>query len=290
MKKSLLIGICLSMLACQDVIEIDTPAEEPRLIFDAILRVNLENPQENRIHVSTSGSFFDEVQPSLLERIQILSQLYGGVGFYAPDPNIPGDYVPGADNVPFDPPYLIIGEPDPEDTTILTFVYNDELYLAFASYIKAPEFISVTQGSETLFDDDETEVIMTFEDPEDEQNFYVFRFGDGEYATVDDTFFNGQEYTFSYFTDQDLEPGDELLVTMWGVDEQFYNYMSELINQSEEDENPFFQTPVSTVRGNILKVEDIDNIDLFDNVGRPQEFVLGYFAYIQEHSHVLTIQ
>lgn len=272
------------------MVEIDAPAEEPRLIFDAILRFNLEDPQENRIHVATTGSFFEDIQPSLLERIQIQSLDQGGVAFYAPDPDILGDYIPGADNIPDYDALLLVGEPNPEDTTVLTFVYNEELYLAFANYVPAPEFISVTQGTETLLNDDDTEIIITFEDPEDEENFYAFKFGEGEFVVIDDTFFNGQEYTFSYFTDQELELGDELLVTMWGADEQFYNYMRELINQSESDENPLFQTPVTTVRGNILKVEGIDNINIFDNVGRPQDFVLGYFAMVQEHSYALTIQ
>ena len=184
----------------------------------------------------------------------------------------------------------LTGEPNPENVLVLTFEYEEELYLAFANYVPAPEFISVTQGTETTLNDDETEIILSFMDPEDEDNFYVFGFGNGEYTVIEDTFFNGQEYTFSYFSSQNLEPNDDLLVTMWGVDEPFYNYMRQLIEQSERGENTLFQTPVSTVRGNILKVEDIDNVDLFNNVGRPQDFILGYFAVVQEHTVTLTIQ
>lgn len=64
-----------------------------------------------------------------------------------------------------------------------------------------------------------------------------------------------------------------LKVNIWGVDEDFHIYIDQLIDQSEEAYNPFFQISVTTVRGNILKVEDINNIETFDNVGRPQEFV-----------------
>jgi len=278
------------IVSCEDVVDIAIPNEEPRLVFDAILPFNTETPQENRIHVSTTGNFFDEIEPRLIERIQLQNADVGGVGFYAPDPNMLGDYIPGADDMAFDPPQLLLGEPNPEHLNILTFVYNEELYLAFANYTTVPELTSVAQGTETLFDDDATEIILNFTDPEDEENFYAFSFGDGEFVVIEDTFFNGQEYTFSYFTNQDLQPNDELLITMWGINEPLYNYIDELINQSESDENPLFQTPVITVRGNILKVEDIDNIEIFDNVGRPQEFVLGYFAMVQERSRILTIQ
>ncbi len=283
------IVLCLS-LSCEDVVEIDVTSEEPRLIFEAILRYNLVSPNENRISVSTTGSFFDEVEPSLLERIQLQDVTNGGVGFYAPDPDIFGDYIPGADGIPIYDLLYLTGEPNPENSLVLTFEYEEELYLAFANYVPAPEFISVTQGTETTLNDDETEIILSFMDPEDEDNFYVFGFGNGEYTVIEDTFFNGQEYTFSYFSSQNLEPNDDLLVTMWGVDEPFYNYMRQLIEQSERGENTLFQTPVSTVRGNILKVEDIDNVDLFNNVGRPQDFILGYFAVVQEHTATLTIQ
>ena len=291
MKKVLyILALYMTSSNCQDVVSIDAPNEEPRLIFDAILPFNADTPRENRIHVSTTGNFFDEIEPTLIERIQLLNTDVGGVAFYAPDPNILGDYIPGEDDVAYNPPQLLIGEPNPEHTNVLTFVYNEELYLAFSSYTSVPELTSVTQGTETLFDENETEIIISFTDPEDEENFYAFSFGDGEYVAIEDTFFNGQDYTFSYFTDQNLNPGYNLEVKMWGVDEQLYNYIGEIITQSEFDENPLFQTPVTTVRGNILKVEDIDNIDLFDNVGRPQEFVLGYFAMIQERSQILTIQ
>ena len=51
----------VSLFGCQDVIEIDPAGEEPRLVFDAILRVNVDTPNENRINISTTNSFFDEI-------------------------------------------------------------------------------------------------------------------------------------------------------------------------------------------------------------------------------------
>ncbi len=293
MKQRVYIAILLACIfnqSCQDVVDIESSNEAPRLVFDAVLRFNLETPNENRIHVSTTASFFDEIQPSLLDRIQILNETLGGVSFYAPDTFVPGDYIPGDDNVPNYDEILLLGEPNPEHLQILTFEYLDELYLAFANYAPVPELSSVVQGEDTLFDEDDIEVIITFTDPADITNYYAFQFGETEYITFDDMFFDGQEYTFSYFVDESLVENNQIEIKMFGVDEQFHNYLDQLIDQSEEVDNPFFQIPVSTVRGNILKVEGINNIDTFDNVGRPQEFVLGYFAMVQERSFTLNVE
>ncbi|MGV6830955.1 MAG: DUF4249 family protein [bacterium] len=277
--------------SCQDVVDINVDGESPRLVFDAILKLNEEMPRDNRIRISTTASFFDEIQPSLVDRIQILNETQGGVSFYAPDSLIPGDYIPGADNIPNYDEILLLGPYDTDDRHILTFEYLDELYLAFANYIEVPEITSIVQGTETLFDDDDIEIIITFNDPEDETNFYVFEFGENNFVTFDDSFFNGEEYTFSYFLEEEMiELNEPLRVNIWGVDEDFHIYIDQLIDQSEEADNPFFQIPVTTVRGNILKVEGINNIETFDNVGRPQEFVLGYFGIIQERSYFLDIE
>lgn len=292
MQRLFYIIICgLLFTSCEDVVDVDLPTEDPKLIFDGVLRYNEAQPRENRITVSTTGSFFGTIEPETLGDTQLLNDTQGGVpGFYVQDLEIPGDYIPGSDGIPIDDFLLISGEFNPDDLLVLTFFYLDELYLAFASYVQAPEITAVTQGTETLFDDEETEIIVSFDDPGDEHNFYVINFGNGEFVALEDEFFNGQSYSFSYFSSQDLSPGDRLEVNLWGVDEDFYNYYLKLVEQSEMGENTLFQTPISTVRGNILKVEDIDNIDLFNNLGRPQEFVLGYFAIVQEHTKTLIIE
>ena len=74
-----------------------------------------------------------------------------------------------------------------------------------------------------------------------------------------------------------------------GADEQFYNYMDQLIEQADDLQGPF-QTPVATVRGNVFDVTDIDNLDRFDNVDRPNTFPLGYFAIVEEFTNTLTIE
>ena len=148
---------------------------------------------------------------------------------------------------------------------------------------------NIEVGDGTLFDDEDTEVIVTFTDDPDRDNFYVFDFGFGEYLTTEDEFYKGQQFQFSYFYDQEFDPGTELEISILGADQSFYNYMDLLIEQTDDDQG-IFQTPVATARGNVFEVTGIDNIDLFDNVGRPDEFPLGYFAIVQEYKASVTIE
>jgi hypothetical protein len=74
-----------------------------------------------------------------------------------------------------------------------------------------------------------------------------------------------------------------------GVDPTFYNYMDLLITQSG-DQQGIFQTPVATVRGNVVDVTGLDNEEIVDNASRPDVFPLGYFAIVQEHVRTITIR
>ena len=79
-----------------------------------------------------------------------------------------------------------------------------------------------------------------------------------------------------------------MTISILGADRDFFNYMNNLIEQTEEGFG-VFETPAATVRGNIFDVTDLDNIDVFDNVEQPEVFPLGYFAVVQEYRQTITI-
>ena len=91
-------------------------------------------------------------------------------------------------------------------------------------------------GDQTLFDEEETELIVRFTDDPDRDNFYVFDFGFENYLPSEDTFYKGQEFEFSYFYDQDIEPNTEVNISIMGMDKDFYDYMNLLIDQSGQQD------------------------------------------------------
>lgn len=45
--------------SCEDIVDVDLPAPQPRLVVDGLIRLNLEeNASPVRFKVSTTGAFF----------------------------------------------------------------------------------------------------------------------------------------------------------------------------------------------------------------------------------------
>ncbi len=291
-----LIVLTTSFWSCEDVIEIDAPAEEPRLIVEAIIRADTTAAQVPvRFKTTQTAGFFDEItipDNPVQGGMQLFNETQGGgATFLLPDPEQPGTFIPtGPDGTVATGGFLPgAAFTDPDDRWILTFEWRDELYLAEYRVNFSVPIDNLEQGTETLFDEDETEVKITFTDLAERDDFYVFDLGFGLFTTAEDTFFNGQQFEFSYFYDENLQPGDEITVSILGADQQFFNYMNQIIELSEGDGGPF-QVPTSTARGNFLKVEGINNIDVSNNVDRNDEFILGYFAIVQEYKASLIIE
>ncbi|WP_281540406.1 DUF4249 family protein [Maribacter aestuarii] len=284
-----LLILLLALIGCEDVIEVEIPSEEPRLIIDALIRVDMnETSTPVAIEVSLTDGFFGTVPLTKLDNIIIIYE------------EIEDDLIRETGAIEFEDianNFGVYNTVDPIPNSLfqenirfsLYIEHEDAVYLAQTFFSTAPPIDSLTQGSNTLFDEEETEIIIAFKDIEDQDNFYVFDFGFGEYLTTDDQFYKNQVYSFSYFYEKELEQGTAIEVSILGADRRFYNYMDLLIEQSEGTFG-IFETPVATVRGNFIDVTDLDNIDTFDNVAQPDIFALGYFAIVQEHKNRLTIE
>ncbi len=171
----------------------------------------------------------------------------------------------------------------------LAFTYKNQRYLASTQYVPVVPIDTLKQGEGNLFTGDETEVVVSFTDEGDRNDFYLFDFDFGEYLLTEDEFYQGQAFEFSYFYDDEVQPGREINIAILGVDEPFYNYMNQLTVQAGGDQGPF-QTPAATVRGNIINVTDIDGTASFGNFDDRNNFALGYFAVCQVFSKSIVIE
>lgn len=260
---SLLIGCIL--IGCQDVIEVEVPIDEPRLVIDGLIRLNDTESLTTLVQIkaNVTSSFFENIQPVKLDGILLLNLESGNSETLSEISS--GIYQKSV------PTKLLT-----EGELLLLIQYNDQEYQATTTYVPAVPIDNLTQGTNTLFTGDETEIVVSFTDAPDRVDFYLFDFGFDEYLVSEDTFYLGQSFEFSYFYDGELRTGTELNISILGVDEPFYNYMTQLIVQSGGDQGPF-QTPAATVKGNIVNSTDPDN------------FALGYFAVSQTYTSTLEI-
>ncbi len=288
--------LTLFFLSCEDVVDVEVPTDEPRLIVNALMRVDVEQqfiPVEVRL--TLTNNFFEELPiASADDNMTIIQEIFNeegilestgtsslaetepGSGIYVPDPTFDSDQRISVNLTNLDVLYTLIIE------------YDGRRYAAQTRYVPSVPIDNLEIGDGTLFEDDETELIVTFTDDPDRDNFYVFDFGFSEFLAIEDEFFQGQQFEFSYFYDREFDPGTELEISILGADQTFFNYMDLLIEQTEGQQGPF-QTPVATARGNVFDITGFDNIDLSDNVERPDDFPLGYFAIVQEYKATITV-
>jgi hypothetical protein len=291
--------VCAIALAgCEDVIDVETPSEDPRLVVEGLLRVDTTQmwiPVE--IKLTQTSNFFGTIEPVTdVDEIVIiiqeidengfpegatgtssLTQLDPGSGIYVPDPSFDRDQRI---------PVSAVLEANLEFTLVVS--WRGRRYAAQTRYVPSVPIDELRLGDNILFDEEETELVVRFTDRPEEGDFYIFDFGFGNYLVTEDTFYNGQEFEFSYFYDEEFEPGTALEIGLLGADRNFYNYMDLLLEQTDGAQGPF-QTPVATVRGNVFDVTDLDNDQVTDNAQQPNTFGLGYFAIVQEFRSTLII-
>jgi hypothetical protein len=269
--------IVFLILSCEEIVDIDPPAEEPRLVVDGLVRVDplapLPPPLRLGIKVSETSAFLGEVPATDLKQITMSGLVLQdsanpGSGFYE---NLftARALRQGGDN-------------------LLQIQHKDQRYLARGFYMHSAPIDTVYQGDGNSFNDN-TEIVIQFKDSINRQNFYLIDFDNGQYMTSSDKLYDGKTQTISFIYDREIPSGTEITVSLMGIDRSFYNYMNKLIEQSKE-EIDLFQTPVSTLRGNIINVTEIDNIDFFDNVDQFNNFALGYYAVAETFTKTLIIE
>ncbi len=284
-------------IACEDVVEIAVPQDDPRLVIDGLIRVDTTQEfVDVRIKMTKTTSFFETVEPvSNISTIYIyygvenefgeivdgafsnLTELEAGSGIYVPNPDFTSDQ------------RIRTSSLSDETALWLIIEYEDRKYAAKTYYESSVPFDSVVQGDGTLFDEDQTEIVLSFTDDPNKANYYLFDLDNANFLTSEDTFYQGQAFSFSYFDDSDLMPGDTIRISIMGSSKDFYDYMNLLLEQSEGGFGPF-ETPAATVRGNVFDVTGIDNINNFNNVNLVDNFPLGYFSVSQVFLETLVIE
>ncbi|WP_420602076.1 hypothetical protein [Flagellimonas sp.] len=263
----LILSLWLSV-GCEDAINVDLPTSEPKLVIDALLGFNENNGNPitvGQVKLTLTAPFFQEETPPAENASVTITDNQTGQSFGLLESE-PGVFNLGLPDLQFNRDYT------------LEINYNNETYTATQQLKGSTLIDNLEQGDSFLFDEDEeTEVKVTFTDIAGVRNHYLFSFGFGNFLVIEDEFFEGSQLTFSYFY-EDVEPGDLLVVTLFGIDQDFANYVNLTLIQSGEDGGGPFATPPATVRGNIV------------NTTNPDNFPFGYFALGEFDTKTITIE
>jgi hypothetical protein len=253
MKKLIYIAISLIVLtSCEEAINVDLQESGPRLVIEATINVLEDGSSDAFVKLTTTAPFFEnEIMVVSNAIVRIVDD--SGIQFpftYTEDGLYTSDLVP---------------EEGVEYT--LEVKYQDELYTGTASLTTGTTLEFVGQRDDGGFTGEDIELKAYFTDPLSEDNYYLFE-GISEKGVVrdvlDDEFFNGNQI-FGFYLVEDLESGDEVVFNLYGIDEDTYNFLFVLLQQTSDQSDGPFETQPATVRGNIVNRTDSNN------------FPLGYF-------------
>ncbi|MDT0648142.1 DUF4249 domain-containing protein [Zunongwangia sp. F260] len=254
MKKALkitfLLPIIFLLFSCEDVIEIDLKESEPRLVIDASIQW-IKGTQGNLqfIRLTTTAPYYQDEVPAVTNaEVQIRDEQGEVYVFYHTEDG----YYQITDFKP------VVGM-----QYQLSVVYNDQLYMATERLAPVVDIDFVEQTSGGGFAGDEIEIKAYYTDPADEENFYMFSFEEERtiFEIYEDQFNNGNQI-FGYYSDEDIEPGDEIFIEMAGISRAYYEYLFVLRAQIGTNSGGPFETKPATLKGNIVNQTNQENYPL----------------------------
>ncbi|WP_299229514.1 DUF4249 domain-containing protein [uncultured Psychroserpens sp.] len=270
MKKLIYILIIIFAYSCEDVIDLEVPTSEPKLVIDASINwFKGTFGNEQSIKLSLTAPFFeDDIPPANNAQVIITDENNNTYNFF--EEGSSGIYI----NNTF--------QPEINRTYNLTVIYNGETYVATETLKSVSEIDRVEQELDGGFTGDETEIKAFFTDPVDEENYYFFEFIPSlpvlpTLDTFEDEFVNGNEI-FGFYVEEDLNPGQNVIIRNYGVSERFYEFMFILLQQTDDGGGGPFETQPATVRGNCI------------NQTNPDNFPLGYFRLSEVDEFIYTVQ
>lgn len=262
--------ILLSLVSCEDVIEVDLETSAPKLVIDATIKWEkgtLGNQQS--IFLTTTSGFYESDVPKVSGATVFITNEDNTVFNFTEIPNT-GEYLCNA------------FVPEINKTYTLTVLLNGETYTASETLIAAPEIDTIEQNNEGGFTGDQIEVKFFYDDTPLIDNYYLIQFNTSftslpEYDVIRDEFFQGNQM-FGLYTNEDMETGNEVTFTLHGISETYYNYMNVLLGVAGNNGGSPFQTPPATVRGNIINQTNFEN------------YALGFFRLSEIDKMTYTVQ
>jgi hypothetical protein len=243
---------------CEKVVEIDLPTIEPKLVIDASFEVLFDAAPVTAntvVKLRLSADYFEENIPTVSNALVFVTNLSDAAVTKFIDVNLDGNFRPITNFIPLD-----------DIEYELTVIYQNETYKGKATKVKSTPFTSAIQGDDTLFSGKEIEVKVAFNDDDTSDNYYLFDFTNNLFLPIEDRFFNGNAYNFSfYYQEDEIIAPTTVTIRMSGISKKYFTYFRILLNQSGVNGGgPFASVPASLL-GNMINTTNETN------------FPIGYF-------------
>jgi hypothetical protein len=273
MKKIIILFLVISSFfftGCEEVITVDTVSAPPRLSVEAAINWqkgssgNIQN-----IKLTATTGFFES-------KIPVVS---GAVVYIKNSSNTVFNFLENSKTGIYTCSDF---KPVLNETYTLTIKANGQTYTATETMRSIAPITKVVQNDKGGFSGKSIEVKAFYNDPADQENFYMYRY---EYKnlkkmdlyTSEDVFFKGNEF-FSVTQNDSLKVGSKINITHFGISKSYFNYMAIIIDLARGSGGGPFQSPPATIRGNVVNATD------------PENYPLGYFSVSEIDAREYIIQ
>lgn len=260
--------ISIFMVSCEDVINVDLETAPPKLVIDAFIAWQKGTPgNEQRIKLTTTTGYYENsVPPASGATVFIIDSNNNVFNFIENQQS--GEY--------FCANFVPVLNTD----YVLTVVYENQTYTAKETMKPVPKIDRTEQKNDGGFSGDEIEIKFFYTDNGTTEDYYLTRYQPSFTAIpifgwTKDEFFQGNQM-FGFYSHEDLESGQTLDFSIYGISKTYYNYMN-VLGGIVGGGGPF-QTPPATLRGNIVNTSNFNN------------YALGYFNVSEMDSLHYTVE
>ena len=264
MRKILSFLFILLILGCEKVIDLDLEFSKTSYVIDGKINKHVNSVGGFcEVNISKSRAYFsdniDYVNDAIVKIIEKENNKEYILDFIKN-----GQYKTSIPNISETSEYELI----------VLHEYNE--FSSFEKLTKSSLIDSVIQGERNSLSGDEVEIITTFTDLNQIDNYFLFEFGDkGNLQPARDLYINGNSFSFSYFMEKtEIPETNKLRVKMEGIDYNYFKYMLQIVVQTNTQNGPF-STPPAPIKGNIINVYDNNST------------VFGYFKVCEFDEFIL---
>jgi len=194
MKKLKFILFIFIFLGCEKVIDLETDFNDTRLVVDA-------NISKHRDSLNAKASVkLSETVPYFSDEESIINDAIVSIEINKKTHELYYD----------NPTKLYLADInfiENNSDFVLLIEHKKNNYTSSSKLIKTPKIESVVFGDRKSLNKDEVELKVTFTDPPEEGNYYLWKFGPKKSGKFDylpalDKYINGNKFTFSFFIDK----------------------------------------------------------------------------------------
>jgi hypothetical protein len=274
MKKLKLILFIFIFLGCEKVIDLETDFNDTRLVVDANISKHRDSLNAKAsVKLSETVPYFSDEKSIINDAIVSIEINQKTHELYYDNPT--KLYVADINFIENNSDFVLLIE------------HKKNNYTSSSKLIKTPKIESVVFGDRKSLNKDEVELKVTFTDPPEEGNYYLWKFGPKKSGKFDylpalDKYINGNKFTFSFFIDKTeyLQDSDYINIEINGITEDYFNYLNILTSQAGAQNGRPFSTSSSVIKGNVVNNTNLENFPL----GYFRVYEFDYFRLYKENA------